>query len=131
HHQAAEALVRDEQVAPAAEQETREGQLGRGPQRPDQLVLCPRGQEPVRRTADPERGVVAKRLLLPQALAQARAQPVPDPWCPKSHAAQIALRAARGSTSARIPGGSAPSNARGPRRTAETRWTPTPSRGCA
>src|ERR1051325_650803 len=56
------------------------------------------GHEPVRRPADAKRRGVAEQLLLAQALADGRAEPVPDPWSPESHDAQIARAARSGQT---------------------------------
>jgi len=69
-HEPAEAVVRDEQVAAAAEQEHRHPRLAPGAQRGHQLVRRLRGDEPVRRAADAERRVVAQRLAREQSRAE-------------------------------------------------------------
>ena len=77
-HQAAESAVGDQQITAAAEQENGNPSLVAGPQRGDQLVRGVRGEIEVGRTADPERGVVAKRLLGEQPVAERLAEPILD-----------------------------------------------------
>jgi hypothetical protein len=103
HHEPAEAFVRDQQVAAAAEQEARECELGRGRQRVDELILRAGREEPVGGPADANRGVVAQRFVLAQAVPDGRAQSVSETGGAKSHGTQIALRRVRGSNCGRIP----------------------------
>ena len=80
HHQPAQAVVGDEQVAAAADQVNRQRQFVRGAQRGNQRLRRARGDEEVGGTADAKGRVVAQRLageqLGAEDLAQARVRVV-------------------------------------------------------